>query len=117
MEINFDQFFMIFSSLIGFPALISMVVNVLKANGIIKDGEATRYIALGNAVIMLVLLGIYTGFPQVNLLDLDKIASALSTMIAFFVTGMGVSKITHVAIRGVPGIGKSFTLDRQNRKG
>jgi hypothetical protein len=105
-----------FASLIGFAALVAVIINILKYFKVVDDGAATKWSSGLNLVGLLALL-VYRLFVckdcDVTPYDstLATIANILSYILAFVVQ-LGVSKTAHVALKGTPLIGTSFTLMR-----
>jgi hypothetical protein len=107
-----NQIFVIFATLVGFPALVAAVVNVLKYFNVVTDTQAPK------AVSILTLLGFvgvgiayYTGnVPILSGIDaqLGQVATFLTTFLAF-VIDLGLAKVAHASLRGTPFIGKSYS--------
>ncbi len=102
------------ASLVGFAALISVVVNVLKTKGIIKDGQATAWVAGINLVGLVVMFIVQMVAPDVNIVFLDEQAGQIANLLLVvfsYITQLFGSKLTHELIKGVPIIGKSFSME------
>ena len=98
------------SQLIGYGALIAMLVNVGKGVGIVKDGMAKVWVTGLNLllVIALYVAGVY-GF---DLAGSDSLAGALADLgaLAFVVVvQLGGSGLTHAVVRGSPVLGVSHS--------
>ena len=117
---DFEGVLALFAGLVGFPAFVTVLVNVLKVFGVVKDGEATKYVAGFNAVGLLALLVALAVVPGLDILAVDQnlagLASFLTALLGFVVQ-MGVSKFSHTQIRGVPLIGKSNSADEAKAVG
>jgi hypothetical protein len=59
------------ASLLGFGALVSVIVSLLKYTGIVKDGTSDKWVAGFNLVGFLVLFVVTNWFPQVNIPAID----------------------------------------------
>jgi len=109
---DFNQLFPIFASLVGFPALVTAVVNVAKNYGWISDGSAPKVVGyLTFAGFVGVAVAYFTGnLPLVSQVDtqLGSFATFLLTFAAF-VGDLGLAKVYHAGLRGTPFIGKSFS--------
>ena len=109
---DFNQLFPIFASLVGFPALVSAVVNIAKNYGWIADGNAPKVVGwLTLAGFVAVAVAYFTGnLPLVSQIDaqLGGLATFLLTL-ASFVGDLGLAKVFHAGLRGTPVIGKSFS--------
>ncbi len=99
-----------FAALLGFAALVSLIVNVLKTFGVVKDGTADKWVAGFNLLGLLVLGVVRIFFPQY---DVKPVDAALGTvaMIGTYILGYIVmllgSKLTYIGTKGLPVIGKS----------
>lgn len=117
---DFEGVLALFAGLVGFPAFVTVLVNVLKVFGVVKDGEAPKYVAGFNAVGLLALLVALAVVPGLDILAVDQnlagLASFLTALLGFVVQ-MGVSKFSYAQIRGVPLIGKSNSDDEAKAAG
>jgi hypothetical protein len=111
-----EELVMLFVSLVGVGSLISIVVNILKTKGWVKDGSAPSWVLGLNLVGMVTLFILQTFFPQVDIGSLDQVAGTVAQILALvfgLVLQLGSSKLTHAAVKGMPLIGKSYTDEFQ----
>tara|TARA_Y100000310_G_C19995076_1_gene495864 strand:- start:49 stop:372 length:324 start_codon:yes stop_codon:yes gene_type:complete len=98
------------SELVGFGALIAMLVNSGKSFGIVKDGQAKVWVTGLNILLM---LGVYFGgILDLNIMSVDSAAGTLAELagVAFaLVAQLGGSSLTHVVLRGAPIVGASHS--------
>lgn len=98
------------SELVGFGALIAMLVNSGKSFGIVKDGQAKVWVTGLNVLLM---LGVYFGgILDFNVMAVDPAAGTLAELagVAFaLVAQLGGSSLTHVVLRGAPVVGASHS--------
>lgn len=116
----FEQALLVFASLIGFSALVALVVNVLKSLGIVKEGYVTRWVAGFNLVGILAVYVALKFFPGFEILPIDSALAEIATIGSFIFTEVLMifgSRLTHEAVKGVPAVGKSFTVDNQRAHG
>ena len=106
----FEQILIEFGALVGFAALVSLLINVLKAVGVVKDGTADKWVAGFNLAGVLALLVIKKFFPELQIKPIDnamgEIAVIGSYILSYVVMLLG-SKVTYIAVRGLPLIGRS----------
>ena len=108
-----------FSTLVGVAAFIGLLINVGKVAGIVKDTTAQNWSAGLNILGMIGLLALKLFKPE---LDVSVIVSAAGQIAAAGVVilgllvQLGVSKITNFFVKGVPVIGKSFSLSAKLKK-
>jgi hypothetical protein len=102
-----------FASLIGFAALVTIIVNILKYFKVVRDYDAPTWVAGFNALGLIGLIVYRFFFPDAIITGLDAslatVASVLTYILAFIVQ-LGISKVAHLAARGTPVIGTSYTL-------
>jgi len=100
------------ASLLGFGAFVSVLVSILKYTGIIKDGTSDKWVAGFNLVGYLAIFVVTKWFPQVNIpmidAELGAIAVVLNVVLGYITTILG-SKLTYLATKNLPIIGKSLT--------
>lgn len=104
----------LFLSLGGFAALVSMLVNVGKWFGIVKDGSAEAWIKMINLAGLVAVGVVMVFFPDFDFLGLDAILGSLAALLGLlfplFLPGMNlVSKFTYEFVKYTPLIGKSFS--------
>ena len=110
---NLELILSLVAGLVGFPAIVSAVINALKYFGL-PDGYAgilnfwanlLAYVAVG----VLVYLGKVDLLPGVDLL-LGNVAQFLLAALAFL-SSLGVTKAFHAKVlRGLPLVGFSHSL-------
>jgi hypothetical protein len=112
-----DWLLLAFGSLVGLPAFISFVIDMLKRFGVVKDGDAPNWVTGGN-LIGLALVFVLSLFPAINLPGLDaqlativKILVMIVSLIPATAWSQLVSKITHM-LNGGTFLGYSFTVKR-----
>ena len=107
-----NDLLVIFATLAGFGALVSLLVNVGKYFGIVKDGTADKWVAGLNLVGLVALFVIKTWFPQIDIMQLDANLGAfvivLTVVFDYIITILG-SKLTYLAVKNLPIIGKSYS--------
>jgi len=99
-----------FASLAGVAALITVVINIFKTFGIVKDGTAQTWSIILNLVGLIVLVYLRVFQPNVDIAGVDQQADSLANIligILGFVVQIGSSKGTHSLLSGVPLVGKS----------
>lgn len=112
-----DQVIAQVATLAGFAALISILVNVAKWFKWIPDGVAPKIVAGANVLLVLVIYFLRVFHINYDVAGLDpqmqEVASLLSFVLSF-VIDLGVSKGTHQMVKGLPVIGKSYSLEKEN---
>lgn len=108
---EFQDLFIMWGSLAGMAALIALVINVLKLAGVVKDGTAQTWSAGLNLFGLVALFVLQIVKPDLDIAGVDGQVMAfvnVATVVLGYVIQLLSSKLTHIAITGVPVIGKSF---------
>jgi hypothetical protein len=112
-----------FASLLGFASLLALIINVLKVikiNGkpIVSDGNAQKW-SLGGNLIGLLALYIFRIFkPDIPVVGVDSVLLEIATVGSYIlstVLQLGITKLTNFVVKGLPIIGKSFSLDASKK--
>lgn len=109
---DFGTFLQAFMALGGVGALFSVLTNIFKTIGWVKDGQAPRVVIGLNllGLVALFFLGIFK--PDADLPGIDGIAGTIATILAMvfgLVWQMISSKATYGVMKGVPVLGHSNT--------
>lgn len=111
-----EQVTAIWLTLVGFGALISFLVGVLKYFGVVKDGTAEKWVAGFNILGLIFVFVAINFFPQLNLPQIDQnlmsFVGILNVIWSYVLTLFG-SKLAYWVARGVPVIGKSYSLEAE----
>ncbi len=100
-------------ALAGFAALIALLVNVGKLIGFIKDGDAVKWSGGLNLLGILALFVTRLFLPTFDVSGIDQTLLTIATVGSYilgYVLELGISKLTHIAVKGLPVIGKSYSL-------
>ena len=99
------------AGLAGLGGLISVLVNLLKAIGLVKDGTSEQWVQGFNLVAFIAVAVVYFMKVQVDWAQIDGWLGVLATFIGFVVQLFG-SKVTYAVTRGAPVVG--FSYSKQN---
>lgn len=97
---------------VGAAALIALLINLLKLVGVVKDGDAPKWNAGLNLAFIIGLAVVQAVVPDLSLKIIDEkmgTIAAIGTYVFGYILDIGISKLTHVAVKGVPYIGTSHT--------
>jgi len=98
-------------SLAGVGVLIAMIVNLLKAVNVVKDGDAQNWSAGLNLIALAALFALNIYAPD-KVAQLNGSAQALAQILQPLIAVIGMiasSKVTHSILRGTFILGKSNT--------
>jgi len=106
----FGDLLLQFSALVGFAALVSVIINVLKIFNVVKDGTADKWVASINLVGLTAFVAAKMFIPDFDVIPVDtqlgQLANVATYLISYITMLLG-SKLTYVATKGLPIIGKS----------
>lgn len=109
---EFQVIVTVFSALVGFPALLAVLINSAKKFGWLPDGYAPTATLVGN-LIAFVAVGLAVLFGKIELVgQIDEQLGALSKIllvIIAFVTDIGLTRMFNEGLRGIPLIGFSHS--------
>ena len=111
----FDQLLLHLNELVGFAAFAAILVNVLKYFAVIKDGDATKVVAGINLLGLVLLFVAQVFFPDLDIGVIDAGLGAIANIVGLvmgFLLQMGVSKLSHAAVKSVPVIGFSYSENK-----
>jgi hypothetical protein len=103
----------VFLALASWGALVAMVINLLKGFGVVKDGDAPKWVLGFNVVglVVFLALGLFKGVTPEQFDNVAKIVVALLVAVLGFVTQFKGAQFTHETLTTsqIPGLGKSFS--------
>jgi len=108
-----QELLVLLGSLGGLAAVIAGVINLLKIPGWLPDGWAPVVSGGFNLLALVALFVLGVRFPDVDVLGIDKqLAEFAAVAVPFFTYALQLllTKLGHTALRGIPGIGKSYSL-------
>lgn len=103
-----DNVLSLLAGLAGLGSLISVLVNLLKIVGVVKDGTSDRWVQGLNLVAFVAVSIVYFMNFQVDWGQIDSILMFLATFFGFVVQMLG-SRVTYTNLRGTPVIGHSYS--------
>ena len=104
-----------FTALAGFGALIAIVINIGKVVGFVKDGTSQNWNVGLNILGMVLLFALQVFRPDmvVKLPGWDAIAASVAqvaTLVLGIVTQIGTARLTNFVVKGMPVVGRSYSL-------
>lgn len=104
----FENVFAILAGLAGLGGLISMLVNVGKALGWIKDGQGGTWFEVLNFIAFVVVGVLYFVEVEVDWSTVDSFLEITASVIGL-VLQIGFGKLTYKTVKGGPLIGFSYS--------
>jgi hypothetical protein len=114
----FDSLVVQWGTLLGFAALIAVLINILKLAGVVKDDTAHIWSAALNLAGLVALFLAKVFSPDLDVPGLDQQAAEFAnvmTVIVAYISQLLSSKLTHFAIKGVPFFGVSNSHVAENK--
>lgn len=106
----------VFSSLVGFPAFLAALINLLKFLNVLNDGNANTVNFFGNLLAFVVVgVAVFTGKTDVlswidgTLVGVAKILVDLLVLLGGVLTSMAMARAYHNGLRGLPVVGASHS--------
>lgn len=103
-----EEIMLLLAGLAGLGGLISVLVNLLKAIGVVKDGTSEQWVQGFNLIAFVAVAVVYFTKVQVDWAQVNGWLSVLATFIGFIVQLFG-SKVTYAVTKGTPLIGFSYS--------
>lgn len=80
---NLDTILAVLAALVGWPALVALVIDILKYLGIVDDGTSGKW-NLGFNLAGFVLVGIAVGFfPEIDITKIDEVLAEYVKLAAY----------------------------------
>jgi len=102
----------IIAGLTALGAVVSMLINILKMVGVIKDGDSERWVQVANLIVFLVVATLYILKTPVNWGGVNQLLEVIGVILGYLVQILG-SKITYPLVKHTPVIG--FTFSDKNK--
>jgi len=96
----------------GFGALIAFIVNILKSLGLVKDDQAATWSTGLNLLGLAGLFAVGVYAPHIDLVGMDEQVQefvVVGLVVFNYILQLLGAKVAHVAVRGTPVIGKSYS--------
>lgn len=104
-----------FSALVGFPAFLAALINLLKFLGVLTDGNANTVNFFGNLIAFVAVgVAVFLGKTDVlswidgTLVGAAKILVDILVLLGGGLTSMVMARQYHNGLRGLPVIGSSY---------
>lgn len=105
-----------FTALVGFPAFLAALINLLKFMKVLSDGAA-GYVNFWGNVLAFVLVGVAVFTGQTDLLNwidaslvgFAKILVDVLALLSGSLLSMIMARKYHAGLRGLPILGKSYS--------
>ena len=103
-----EEILAIIAGMAGLGAFVSMLINLLKAIGLVQDGQADKAFKVADLVIFVIVTVIYLTKAPVDWALVDEWLVLLTALLGYVVSVFS-GKFTHDTIKGTPLIGYSYS--------
>ena len=102
-----EEILMIIAGMAGLGAFVSMLVNLLKAIGLIKDGQGDKAFKIADLIVFVAVTVVYLLKVQVDWAQVNEWLVLLTALLGYVVSVFS-GEFTHETIKGTPLIGYSY---------
>ena len=109
-----EEILMIIAGMAGLGAFVSMLINLLKAIGLVKDGQSEKAFKIADLVVFVVVMVLYLTRMPIDWAQVDQWLILLTALLGYVVSVLG-GQLTHSTIKGTPLIGYSYS-EKQSKQ-
>jgi len=103
-----DEILKLIAGMAGLGAFTSMLINLLKAVGLVKDGQADKAFKVADLIVFVAVMVVYLVKVQVDWAQVDEWLVLLTALLGYVVSVFS-GEFTHDTIKGTPVIGYSYS--------
>lgn len=103
-----EDIMLIIAGLAGLGGFVSIVINILKKVGVIKDGQAEQWYQGISLVVFLAVAVVYFIKVPVDWTQVNEWLRLLTAVLGYVIQLLG-GKVTYAVTAGTPLIGFSYT--------
>ena len=106
-----DEILKLIAGMAGLGAFTSMLINLLKAIGLIKDGQGDKAFKIADLIVFVAVTVVYLLKVQVDWAQVNEWLVLLTALFGYVVSVFS-GKFTHETIKGTPVIGYSYSENK-----
>ena len=103
-----DEILKLIAGMAGLGAFTSMLINLLKVAGLVKDGQGDKAFKIADLVIFVIVAIIYLTKTPIDWAQVDEWLVLLTALLGYVVS-VFIGEFTHETIKGTPLIGYSYS--------
>ena len=103
-----DEILKLIAGMAGLGAFTSMLINLLKVAGLVKDGQGDKAFKIADLVIFVIVAIIYLTKTPIDWAQVDEWLVLLTALLGYVVSVFS-GEFTHDTIKGTPLIGYSYS--------
>ena len=109
-----EEILKLIAGMAGLGAFTSMLINLLKVMGLVKDGQADKAFKIADLIVFVVVTAIYLTKTPVDWTQVDEWLVLLTALLGYVVSVFS-GEFTHDTIKGTPLIGYSYSEKKLNK--
>ena len=109
-----EEILKLIAGMAGLGAFTSMLINLLKVAGLVKDGQSEEAFKIADLVIFVIVAIIYLTKTPIDWAQVDEWLVLLTALLGYVVSVFS-GEITHDTIKGTPLIGYSYSEKKLNK--
>ncbi len=109
-----EEVLAIIAGMAGLGAFVSMLINLLKAIGLIQDGQADKAFKVADLIVFVAVMVVYLVKVQVDWTQVNEWLVLLTALLGYVVSVFS-GEFTHDTIKGTPLIGYSYSEKKLNK--
>lgn len=109
-----EEILKLIAGMAGLGAFVSMLINLLKAVGLVKDGQADKAFKIADLIVFVIVMVIYLTKTPVDWAQVDEWLVLLTALLGYVVSVFS-GEFTHDTIKGTPLIGYSYSEKKLNK--
>ena len=103
-----EEILKIIAGMAGLGAFTSMLINLLKVAGLVKDGQADKAFKVADLIVFVAVMVVYLVKVQVDWTQVNEWLVLLTALLGYVVSVFS-GEFTHETIKGTPVIGYSYS--------
>jgi len=109
-----EEILKLIAGMAGLGAFVSMLINLLKAIGLIQDGQADKAFKVADLIVFVAVMVVYLVKVQVDWTQVNEWLVLLTALLGYVVSVFS-GEFTHDTIKGTPLIGYSYSEKKLNK--
>ena len=106
-----EEILMIIAGMAGLGAFVSMLINLLKAIGLVKDGQSEKAFKIADLVVFVVVMVLHLTRMPIDWAQVDQWLILLTALLGYVVSVFS-GEFTHETIKGTPLVGYSYSENK-----
>jgi len=103
-----EEVLAIIAGMAGLGAFVSMLINLLKAIGLVQDGQADKAFKVADLIVFVAVMVVYLVKVPVDWTQVDQWLVLLTALFGYVVSIFS-GKFTHDTVKGTPLVGYSYS--------